>query len=125
MTKIPYIVSAVAFVLVALFAILQTYWTGFVYFVLGLLLLLSIFWAVWLIIGYLTVYQKEREERFILFKAEVCNHDHITAEYFEQNKAAYKKEFEKKLAKEKISRIYMIVFCFALAAAFLVGMIYI
>lgn len=125
MTKIPYIVSAVTFVLVALFAILQTYWTGFVYFVLGILLLLSIFWAVWLIIGYLTVYKKEREERFVLFKAEVCNTDHITAEYFEQNKAAYKKEFEKKLAKEKISRIYMIVFCFALAAAFLVGMIYI
>ncbi len=125
MTKIPYIVSAAVFVLVVLFAILQTYWTGFVYFVLALLLALSLFWAVWLIIGYLTVYKKECEERFLVFKAEICNTDHITAEYFEQNKTAYKKMFEKKIAKEKISRIYMIIFCFALVVAFIFGIIYI
>lgn len=125
MSKVPYIVSAIAFVLVALFAILERYWTGLVYFVLATLMLLSLFWGVWLIVGYLTVYKHELEERFVLFKAEVVNHDHITAEYFEQNKSAYKKEFEKKIAREKISRIYMIVFCFALALAFVFGMIYI
>lgn len=125
MSKVPYIVSAITICLVALFAILERYWTGFIYFVLASLLLLSLFWGAWLIFGYLTVYKHEREERFLLFKAELINHDHITAEYFEQNKAVYKKEFEKKLAREKISRIYMIVFCFALAVAFLVGMIYI
>ena len=125
MTKVPYIVSAVTFVLVALFAILERYWTGFIYFVLASLLLLSLFWGGWLIFGYLTVYKHEREERFLLYKAELINHDHITTEYFEQNKVAYKKEFEKKLAREKLSRIYMIAFCFALAVAFLIGMIYI
>ena len=125
MSKTPYIVSAIAFVLVALFAILEKYWTGFVYFVLAILLALSLFWAVWLIIGYVTVYKKEVEERFLLFKAEIINHDHITTEYFEQNKTAYKKEFNKMLAREKISRIYMIAFCVALALAFLFGIIYI
>ncbi len=125
MRKTPYIVSAISFVLVALFAILEKYWTGFVYFVLGILLALSLFWGVWLIVGYLTIYQKELDERFVIFKAEVINHDHITTEYFEQNKAVFRKEFEKNVAREKISRIYMIAFCFALALAFLFGMIYI
>ena len=125
MKKTPYIVSAIAFVLVALFGILEKYWTGFVYFVLGILLALSLFWAVWLIVGYLTVYKKELDERFVLFKAEVINHDHITTEYFEQNQNAFKKEFQKNIAREKISRIYMIAFCFALAFAFLFGIIYI
>lgn len=125
MTKVPYIVSAIMIALVALFAILEKYWTGFIYFVLGSLLLLSVFWGVWLIISYLTVYKHERDERFLLYKAELINHDHITSEYFEQNKSAYKKAFEKKLTREKISRIYMIAFCFALAVAFLFGMIYI
>lgn len=125
MSKIPYIVSAISFILVAIFAIVEKYWTGFVYFVLGTLLLLSLFWGVWLIIGYCTVYKKELDERFILYRAEVINHDHITPEYFDKNKAAYKKEFQKKLAREKMSRIYMIAFCFALASAFLIGMIYI
>ena len=125
MAKIPYIVSAIAFVLVALFAILETYWFGLVYFVLGTLLALAGFWAIWLLIGYFTVYQKELDERFLLYKAEVINHDHITADYFEENKKAYRKEFEKKLAREKISRIYMIIFCFALVVAFIVAMFYI
>ena len=61
-----YIVSIVAVVLAALFAVLGKWWGGFAYFVLAILLLLSIFWSVWLILKYRTDFKKETEEKSTL-----------------------------------------------------------
>ena len=95
MKKIPYIVSAAVVVAVSLFVALEKYWTGLKFFVLGTLALLSLFWAGWLIYLYVVVYKRELDERFLLFKADIINKTHVTSSVFEQNLAAYKKEFKK------------------------------
>ncbi len=125
MNKIPYIVSAITIALAGLFAILNRFWTGFVYFVLALLLALSLFWAGWLIYKYFTDYKQELEERYSLWKANKLNTTQVSAEIISQNEAAYKKQFSKHMRKNKLVKWFEILICFALAVAFLVGMIFI
>ncbi len=124
MTKIPYIVTIVAVVLTAVFALLNKVWTGFAYFVLAILLLLALFWGGWLIFKYLTDFKKEQQERFKIYKADKINRSEITQETFEQNEAVYRKDFNKILRREKLVKWFLIVFCFAVAVAFLLGMIW-
>ena len=124
MAKIPYITTGVLVVLTALFAILNRYWTGFVYFVLVSLLLLSAFWGVWLIYLYCTDYQKELEEKFKIFRAQKINELNITSEVFDASLPVYKKEFKKVMFKERFAKWFVIAFCFATSMAFLIGMIF-
>ena len=119
-----YIISIVAIVLAGIFAILESVWAGFAYFVLAILLLLALFWGGWLIYKYFTAFQKELEERFKIFRAETINNKQTTAEYFDNNIAQFKKEFSKKTLKDKIIKWFVIAFCFACAVAFLLGMIF-
>ena len=123
MQKIPYIVTSATVLLAGLFAILKRYWAGFAYFVLACLLLLALFWAVWQIFKYCTDFQKELQEQFKLYKANKINSGVVTAKDFEANLTLYKKEFKKKSFKDKFAKISIIAFCFAIAVAFLVGMI--
>ena len=123
MTKISYIVTAVLIILAGVFAILKRFWDGLAYFVLGTLLLLSIFWGVILIVRFFTEYKQELAEKFKYFKAEKVNKGQITSEAFEANLLAYQKEFNKKMLKEKLLKWCVIAFCFAVAAAFLTAMI--
>ncbi len=124
MAKIPYIVTIVFVILTAIFAILNNYWTGFTYFVLACLMLLSLFWGAWQIYKYFTDFQKELKERFKFFKANQINSSEINEQIFEMNLSAYEKKFKKQILKEKIIKWFVILFCFALATAFLLGMIY-
>lgn len=121
--KITYILTAVSFVLAALFAILNRFWTGFVYFVLAIFLLLAIFWGVLLIVRYFTTFKDELNEEFKYFKAEKINKNHITSEIFEAGLPTYQKEFKKKSFKIKFVKWFVILFCFAVASAFLMAMI--
>lgn len=123
MQKIPYITTAACVVLAALFAILRRYWAGFAYFVLGCLFLLSIFWGAWQIYKYFTDFQKELQGRFKFFKSQKINSGAVTSEVFEQNLPVYQKEFKRKILKDKLAKWAIIAFCFAVAAAFLIGMI--
>lgn len=123
MSKVPYIVTAVLVVLAGLFAILNSVWAGFKYFVLVSLLLLALFWGVWFIYKYFTDFKKEQEEKFKFFKAQKVNSTEVTAEYFDKNLPAYKKEFSKKTLKDRVYKWCVILFCFAIAGAFLAGMI--
>lgn len=118
-----YIITAVAVVLAIIFALLGKLWAGFVYFVLCTLLLLALFWGVWLIFKYFTDFKQELKEKYKLFKAEKINKYQISAQYFDENDAQYKKEFSKKVLKDKIMKWFVILFCFAVAVAFLLGMI--
>lgn len=119
-----YIVSIISVVLAGVFALLVKVWSGFAYFVLATMLLLSLFWFVWLIYKYLTDFKKELQERFEIFRVETINKFQISAQYFDENLPAYKKEFSKKILKDKFIKWSMIAFCLACAVAFLLGMIF-
>ncbi len=123
MAKIPYIVTIVFVILTAIFAILNNYWTGFTFFVLACLMLLSLFWGAWQIYKYFTDFQKELEERFKFYRAEKINAGGVTAEVFDQNLPTYKKSFKKSVIKDKMIKWFIILFCFALATTFLIGII--
>lgn len=123
MKILPYIATAVLIVLTALFAILNKVWAGFVYFVLGSLLLLALFWGVWLTFLYFTDFKKELDEGFKFYRAKKVGEGQVSAKEFDTAEKAYRKQYEKGMLKEKLLKWGMILFCFAVAAAFLTGMI--
>ncbi len=123
MKNIPYIITAILIVLAGIFALLNRVWAGFVYFVLSFLLLLSIFWAVWLIIEYFTTFKRELDESFKLYRADTINSKEVSAQQFDANIPVYKKQFNRKILKVKLVKWGIVIFCFAVAVAFLVGMI--
>lgn len=123
--KITYIVTIAIAVLTAVFTILkEQVWDGFVYFVFSLIMLLGFFWGGWLIYKYFTEYKSEIAEKYKVFKAEKINKLRITSDVYMAGEEAYKKEFKRKLFKEKFIKWFMICFCFAIAAAFLVAIIF-
>lgn len=119
----PYIVTAVLIVLTALFAILNRVWEGFVYFVLSSLFLLAVFWGVWQIFQYFTEFKKELDEDFKFYRAKIVGEGSVSSKEFDAAEKAYRKQFEKSMRKEKFVKWGIILFCFAVASAFLVGMI--
>ena len=120
-----YIISAVDLVLTALFAILNKYvWRGFAYFVLSLLMMLALAWAVWLVVMYFTKFKKETAEDYKQFKTETINREKITTEYYEENEPFYKKSFKRSLIKTKLFKWFVICFCVSVAVSFLVAMIF-
>ncbi len=123
--KITYIVTIVIAILTAVFTILkEQVWDGFVYFVFSLLMILGLFWGSWLIYKYFTDYKSEMAEKYKIFKAEKINKLRITSDIYMASEEAYKKEFKRKLLKEKFIKWFMICFCFAIGVAFLVAIIF-
>lgn len=123
MKNVPYIVTAVLIILTALFAILNKVWAGFVYFVLGALLLLALFWGVWQIFLYFTDFKQELDEGFKYYRAKKVGEGQVTAKEFDAAEKTYRKQYEKSLLKDKLLKWGIILFCFAVAIAFLMGMI--
>ena len=122
--KITYIVTIAIAVLTAVFTILkERVWNGFVYFVFSLIMILGLFWGGWLIYKYFTDFKSEINEKYKFFKAEKINKLRITSAVYEASEMAYKKEFKRKLRREKFIKWFMICFCFAVAIAFLVALI--
>lgn len=120
-----YIFTIIAVVLAAVFALLAKIWAGFVYFVLASLLVLSIFWAVYLILKYFKEFKKDLEDRFVLYKAQVVNSNELTGQQFEQSEEIYRKNFNKSMFKEKFFKWFEIAFAIAMAVTFLIAMIFI
>ena len=119
-----YIITAVDLGLTALFAILNSkVWGGFAYFVLSLLLLLSLAWGVYLIIKYVKEFKPELQKDYAEFKAEKINKAGITAEEFEENEKIYKKQFNRACLKQKLVKWAVIAFCFAVAISFVAGIV--
>lgn len=123
MYKIPYIVTIVLVLLAGISAILVQTWTGFVYFAMSFAMLLGLFWGGWLIYKYFTDFKLELEESFKFYKAETINKKQISSEYFNENEAAFKKDFQKKMTKYKILHWLKILLCFSISAAFIAAMI--
>lgn len=118
-----YIITLITFVLAGVFALLVKVWAGFAYFVLALLMLLSIFWAVWQIVKYFTTFKKQLAENFKIFRAETINKNNISSANFEENIAVYKKEFNRQMLKDKLYYWGLIIFSFGLAILFLTAII--
>ncbi len=124
MKNLPYIVTAILVVLTALFAILNRVWAGFVYFALSALLVLSLFWGVWLIYMYFTDFKLQLAQQYKYFRAKKIGEGQTTESVFNQNEASFKKEFNKSVLKDKIARWGIIIFCFGVALAFILGMVW-
>ena len=125
MTKLPYIVTAITIVLAGLFAILNRFWTGFVYFMLVTLLLLSLFWFGWLLYKYFTDFKQELDERFKFERARILGSGQVTAVAFDENLPYYKKQFKKKVFKDKFIKWFQIALCLAFAVMFITAMVFI
>ena len=119
-----YIITAVDLGLTALFAILNSkVWGGFAYFVLSLLLLLSLAWGVYLTFRYFKVFRVELQKDYAEFKAEKINKAGISIEEFEANEKTYRKQFNRSCLKQKLAKWAIIVFCFAVAGSFIAGLV--
>ncbi|MBE7076223.1 MAG: hypothetical protein E7375_04100 [Clostridiales bacterium] len=119
---IAYIITIVACVIAGIFALLVNVWTGFMYFVLATLLLLALFWTAWLVLQYFRSFKFKLEENFKYYKAEVINRNNMSIEMFNANESAYRKEYNKKMRKEKVLYWLKVVFAFAIAVTFAVSM---
>lgn len=124
MIKVPYIVTSILVVLAGLFAILNRFWVGFAYFVLTCLCLLCLFWGAWQIYKYHTDFKQDMAKQFVFFKANKINNTNITEEVFDKNLKIYQKEFKRKTFKDRFFKWCVIAFCFAMAVAFLLAMIF-
>ena len=124
MNKLTSIVTIISLVWMIVFALLMRVWGGFVYFVLGLACLLSLFWFVYNIIRYYSSFQVELKERYGLFKADKINKMQISLEEYNKNEQAYVKEFQKTCIKSKVMFWLLTLFCLAVAITFLLGMIF-
>ncbi len=123
MEKQSTIITLVAFVLAGLFALLENAWVGFKYFVLSVLLLLSIYWGVINIIKYFTSFKAELEEEYGVFRARKITELRITSEDYEKNEEQYRQLFKKSQIKEKFLKWCVILICFGIAFAFLMAII--
>lgn len=119
---IAYIITIVACVIAGIFALLVNVWTGFMYFVLATLLLLALFWTAWLVLQYFRSFKFKLEENFKYYKAEVINRNNMSIKMFNANESAYRKEYNKKIRKEKVLYWLKVVFAFAIAVTFAVSM---
>lgn len=122
MKYLPSVFTATAVVLAGIFAALNSVWTGFAYFVLSILFVLAVFWGVWLIFCYFTSFKDELNEHYKLFRADKISKS--SSEFVEQNERALKKDFNKHVLKDKIVKWLIILFCFAVAATFLIAIIW-
>ncbi len=118
-----YIITMIALALAGIFALLVKVWTGFMYFVLTMLMLLAIFWGVWQIYKYFTEFKQLTEKKYALFKAQTINANNLTIESYALQEKAYQKIFNKKILKDKIVHWLIVLFCFSIAISFLVAMI--
>lgn len=121
MFKFGYIYTAISLVLILIFGLID--WKGSIYFVLTFAMLLALVWGGIFIYRYFTSFKKELEEKFKIYRAEVINKNQMAGGYFDENLQQYKKEFSKKVLKDKLVQWCIILFCFACAGAFLAGMI--
>ncbi len=105
-----WIASIVLIALIALFSLIKSEWSGFVYFALFFAAVLAILWVVLLTYYYIEDYYRHFDEDFKIYKAEIINTYNITTEEFENNLPSYLKKFKKSMRKSKTIDICKILF---------------
>lgn len=121
-SNIVFVISACIIVLCIIFAFLIDVWEGFSYFVLAFMAVLSLVWAGYLIVNYLTDFKRQLNDNFAYYKAEKINSTSVTSEEFDKNELAYRKEYNKTTCKSKILEICKIILCFGFTGLFIFAM---
>lgn len=109
-----FLITLLAVILIIVCGALKNVWAGFVYFALVFSCLISLYWAVILIINYINRFHKQIEKEFNLYIAQKINKSNLTLEDVEKNRKAYLKKFSRSKWKEKSIEIAKIAFCLGL-----------
>ncbi|MBO5394941.1 MAG: hypothetical protein J6A28_03450 [Clostridia bacterium] len=120
--KHKYIVTAVLASLIILSGCLKGVWSGFIYFAVSFLALLSLYWGAVLIYKYIDDYKWQFEEDFAYYKAQTINSTSITEKDFEAARALYVKKFKRTLVRDKIIDIFKILFCLSMVVICIVAL---
>ncbi len=115
-------VSIVLLVLIILFASLQTFWSGLVYFALSFLIILCIYWLIVLINQYIVDYYKTFEDDFKIYCNETINSTMLSAKDINDNLSYYRKKYKRSLIRDKILDITKILFIISILVSCVVGM---
>ncbi len=118
-----FLVTIILLVLIVLFASLQSYWGGLVYFALSFLIILCIYWMVIFILQYITDYYKTFDEDFKLYCIHLINSTSVTTEQVNENIEFYKKQYKKSIIRDKIIDISKILVALSIMIACIIGMI--
>lgn len=109
-----FLITLLAVILIIVCGALKNVWAGFVYFALVFSCLISLYWAVILIINYINRFHKQIEKEFNLYIAQKINKSNLTLEDVEKNRKAYLKKFSRSKWKEKSIEIAKTAFCLGL-----------
>ena len=93
-----------------IFSILKSVWIGFVFFALGCLLLLCLYWLYVLIIWYIEEYNENFEKNYKLYCAKLINTSNLKSEELYTNEGYYKKKFNSSLIKDKLIELAKMLF---------------
>lgn len=115
-------VSIVLLVLIILFASLQTFWSGLVYFALSFLIILCIYWLIVLINQYIVDYYKTFEDDFKIYCNETINSTTLSTKDINDNLSYYRKKYKRSLIRDKILDITKILFVISILVSCVVGM---
>ena len=118
-----FLVTLILLVLIILFASLQSFWGGLVYFALSFLIILSIYWIVIFIIQYINDYYKSFDEDFKFYCIDLINSTNMTTSEVNKNIEELKKSYKKSLIRDKIVDIAKILVAVSVIAACIAGMI--
>lgn len=120
--KFIYIYTVILLVIITIFSILNSVWSGFAYFTLAFAALLLFLWSVEFLLRYIFTFKPHLEERFRLYKAEIINEKNISIEEFNQNEDVFRKKFKRTLLKEYFVWFCKIIGIFFLGVSVIVGM---
>lgn len=103
--KRKWIVSSILVFMSVLFALLKNVFSASVYISLSFLILLSAYWTVEFIVGYIFSFHKKFEERFEMYLVYLINSSELTSEDIQMGRESLKKKFKKSLRREKLIEI--------------------
>lgn len=116
------LVTGILIVLIVLFAALQSFWQGCLYFALSFMIILSIYWIVIFILQYIEDYYKTFDDDFKEYCVELINRTELTTSQVSSNIEFYKKRYKKTLIRDKIIDIAKMLVALSIVIACIIGM---
>ena len=110
-------------ILIILFASLQSFWGGLVYFALSFLIILCIYWLVIFILQYINDYYKTFDEVFRLYCNKLINSTTVTTQELNDNIDFYKKKYKKYIIRDKIVDIAKMLVALSIIVSCIIGMV--
>lgn len=110
-----FLITTAGIVFIALCCGLSKFWIGLLYFGLSGLVILTVYWAIILIIEYKKIYYDEFDEHFKFYIVNLINYSQLTREDINKDVELYKKKFKKTLVVAKVKKIAIISVLFVVA----------